>query len=678
MAMTKPHAKQIAFTPTGGGLTDIQTAFGGTNGADNIGWVQHGSPITGDIAARKTKDVATKLTEFVSVKDFGAVGDGVTDDTAAIQAALNYVNSNGGGTVYLPPGRYRKADTSGSTLVMYSNTRLLGAGESSVVFFDDKDNVLRSGNDLLTCSNTSNVTFENFAIEGTALTYTNETNQKQGLTGGTIDGLRIINVKFAKLRYMATAFSYADNVIMSGNRLEYIVRDGLRCTNSNNVIIQGNIFEHVSDDAIAVHSLDASTIPSTGVIISNNILEECQGIKVLGAKTVSIRNNVLKRSIRNPIQVLLPGTGSEGNTPQFNVDISGNMITDTMGTRGTNFNIYVGQKISRSNPGLTLMPGVNTSPYPYNYLNDVDVGGKIILGQSGIRICDNTISRTLPDTTNYTDWGYGQLFDRTPTGFLSNPDSSDILKTHGIHINAPVFGLHIHNNMISGIGGGFAAILLDIIGTNNIQDYSAVSISGNILFDCPGAGIQCVALGSGVGAKQIVIKNNTFDMDPYFRSTYHASDNTWSIIDAVTGIRLQNINGVVVGGNIFKNCSQTGVGLSSNMTIESSPNVVYSDFVASGDNVGNKGVRHIPSGSCNIIIPIDGDPTSSTFGHIQNTIRLWTTGIPTTGRYARGHRVMLDSPTISGANITLGWVRLTTGSNHVLGTDWAEIRTSTA
>lgn len=64
---------------------------------------------------------------FRSVTDFGAVGDGATDDTLAIQAAIDHdrgsVNAKAPAVVYFPPGTYIVSET----LVVWASTVLRGA-----------------------------------------------------------------------------------------------------------------------------------------------------------------------------------------------------------------------------------------------------------------------------------------------------------------------------------------------------------------------------------------------------------------------------------------------------------------------------------------------------------------------------------------------------------------------
>jgi hypothetical protein len=65
----------------------------------------------------------------LNIKDFGAIGDGTTNDTSAIQNALDAANAAGGGSVYVPVGEYVIT----SPLRVFSNTTLYGDGAASLI-----------------------------------------------------------------------------------------------------------------------------------------------------------------------------------------------------------------------------------------------------------------------------------------------------------------------------------------------------------------------------------------------------------------------------------------------------------------------------------------------------------------------------------------------------------------
>lgn len=118
-------------------------------------------------------NVEAKLAQTVSVKDFGAVGDGVTDDTAAIQATIDYVNSVGGGCVLFPSATYLIS----SLLTIYSRVELDLDGGSII-------EQTTNGVYILDCTGTPTVT-SRFSIKNGRLSYTNQ----QSAVGGS--GIRL-------------------------------------------------------------------------------------------------------------------------------------------------------------------------------------------------------------------------------------------------------------------------------------------------------------------------------------------------------------------------------------------------------------------------------------------------------------------------------------------------------
>jgi hypothetical protein len=93
----------------------------------------------------ETRTSSDKFEDMISIKDFGAVGDGLTDDTLAIQQALSAHDS-----VYVPPGIY----VTSSTITLGERKTLVGAGQKSVIQANDDDfNVIEMTADYASLAN---------------------------------------------------------------------------------------------------------------------------------------------------------------------------------------------------------------------------------------------------------------------------------------------------------------------------------------------------------------------------------------------------------------------------------------------------------------------------------------------------------------------------------------------
>lgn len=79
--------------------------------------------------ATPTANGTVKQREY-NVRDYGALGDGVTDDRAAIQAASNACTAAGGGIVFFPAGHYMIYQT---PVKPTSNVMYMGTGDASII-----------------------------------------------------------------------------------------------------------------------------------------------------------------------------------------------------------------------------------------------------------------------------------------------------------------------------------------------------------------------------------------------------------------------------------------------------------------------------------------------------------------------------------------------------------------
>jgi hypothetical protein len=137
----------------GGGTsqTSVANLLGGPAGSSLVGYLPAG---TGAVATT----VQTKMRESVSVKDFGAKGDGITDDSTKIEAASLSLFLAGGGDLILPPGTFilgtLSADVNSinSYITLRNGVNIIGSGRGVTTL------KIKSGeNTRFTASNAPNV-----------------------------------------------------------------------------------------------------------------------------------------------------------------------------------------------------------------------------------------------------------------------------------------------------------------------------------------------------------------------------------------------------------------------------------------------------------------------------------------------------------------------------------------
>jgi polygalacturonase len=335
--------------------------------ARRLGW---DSPLKAylDDATRERFDGSFNVKSSV----YGAKGDGVTDDTAAIQAAISAANVAGGGEVFVGPGTFMVTGISPS-----SGVRLRGAGQglttikqiagtpsaligASVSALDSVEvcDLTLDGNKANQASTSAKglsfTAFTNSAIRRVTVknTYglgiqlytgsglvvedcyltgigqgTSIDGSRAGIIVQTADKITLVNNRLDSINDTGLcAVAGCTNVLISGNTVSTCFYEGigLGAGQTNNCVVSHNVVRSTGNNGI-------DTGDARSVTITGNVIDTCLAGIVEDASALSVRTDLALVIVGNKVSnasnhgIAILGTTNGGH----NVVVSNNAVDGT-------------------------------------------------------------------------------------------------------------------------------------------------------------------------------------------------------------------------------------------------------------------------------------------------------------------------------------------------------------